>query len=95
MPKKRRENSKSIDALIEQGSRRRDEALVRDARRHVLIADYIHREKSFAENWDCGCVLSGTTGRFYKVCDEHTEQARENNAKANAKLDEYVKQLDL
>jgi hypothetical protein len=62
MFKKRRVASKTVDALIAEGERRRNEDLVRDARRHVLIADYIQREKSHAETWDCGCVSSGLTG---------------------------------
>jgi hypothetical protein len=28
------------------------------------------------------------------VCDEHAEQAREDNAKADAKLDERLKHFD-
>jgi hypothetical protein len=94
MFKKRRVASKTIDALIAEGERRRDEELVRDARRNVLIADYLQREKSYAETWDCGCISSGLTGRLYKACDEHEEQAREDNAKADAKLDERLKHFD-
>jgi hypothetical protein len=94
MVKKRRQGPKTIDALLAERERRRDEALVRDARRNVLIADYIQREKSHADAADCGCVSSGLTGRFFKVCDEHAEQAREDNAKADAKLEEHLKQLD-
>lgn len=94
MFKKRRVASKTVDALIAEGERRRDEELVRDARRNVLIADHIQREKSHADTWDCGCVSSGLTGRVYKGCDEHAAQAREDNAKADAKLDERLKQFD-
>jgi hypothetical protein len=94
MMKKRRLASKTIDALIAEGERRRHEELMRDARRNVLIADYIQREKSYADTWDCGCISSGLTGRLYKVCDEHAEQAREDNAKADAKLDERLKHFD-
>jgi hypothetical protein len=94
MFKKRRVAPKRIDALIAEGERRRDEELVRDARRNVLIADYIQREKSLADTWDCGCVSSGLTGRFYKACDEHAEQAREDNATADARLDERLRHFD-
>jgi hypothetical protein len=94
MMKKRRLASKTIDALIADGERRRHEELMRDARRNVLIADYIQREKSYADTWDCGCISSGLTGRLYKACDEHAEQAREDNAKADAKLDERLKHFD-
>jgi hypothetical protein len=94
MFKKRRVASKTVDALIAEGDRRRNEELVRDARRNVVIADCIQREKSHADTWDCGCVSSGPTGPFYKQCDEHAEQARKDNAKADAKLDERPKHFD-
>jgi hypothetical protein len=94
MFKKRRVASKTIDALIAEGDRRRDEELVRDARRNVLIADHIQREKSYADTWDCGCISSGLTGRFYKVCVTHAAQARADNAKADAKLDERLNHFD-